>query len=585
MKAICLFKKKLQMNNLLQGILGSAKPLIDTTGYFITQWKTDNPGSTANNQINFKVEAASNFTINWGDGNVETFVGSGDLVHTYSSSGTYNVTVTGQLVFSMRSNSDSRKLVDILQYGNVTFNNNIRTLYNTSLTSVSATDIPDLSNITTMRAFFMESSSLTSITNFNQWDVSTVTDCINTFYNCTNFNDEIPTFSGATTTQQMFQFCTSYNNDGQPMPVFDSTTNTSDMFNGANSFDQNVNSSFPSALSTNRMFQNCALYNNGGVAINGFNTVTNAGQMYDNCDSLNVSITGFNSCLFATNFVSNTAIFNSTVSGFSVITNTNNFFQNAISYNQPVGFPVSQITVAAGMFRGASVYNQVTNGYTNASLCQNMFELASAFNNGGVAMTGYDSLTNTSYMFRACVAFNQDTSALNVSAVTNSSFMYNSCTILNSPVPTSSFNSVTNASNMFNGCPVFNQPIGSGSFISATNCSGMFRSMASFNQPLVNSFSSITNSSFMFNNSTSFDQDISSWNVTNLTNASGMFGGATLSTSNYDALLVGWDAQTLQSMVTFDGGNSTYTLLSAADTARTNMINNDLWTITDGGGV
>jgi hypothetical protein len=59
-----------------------------------------------------------------------------------------------------------------------------------------------------------------------------------------------------------------------------------------------------------------------------------------------------------------------------------------------------------------------------------------------------------------------------------------------------------------------------------------------------------------------------------------MFKNIALSTANYDALLIGWAAQSLQPEVTFDGGNSTY---CAAEDARTSMINYNNWTITDGG--
>ena len=59
-----------------------------------------------------------------------------------------------------------------------------------------------------------------------------------------------------------------------------------------------------------------------------------------------------------------------------------------------------------------------------------------------------------------------------------------------------------------------------------------------------------------------------------------MFDGVTLSNANYDNLLIGWNTQTLQSGVTFHGGNSQYCL---GETARANMIANDSWTITDGG--
>jgi outer membrane autotransporter protein len=62
-----------------------------------------------------------------------------------------------------------------------------------------------------------------------------------------------------------------------------------------------------------------------------------------------------------------------------------------------------------------------------------------------------------------------------------------------------------------------------------------------------------------------------------------IFYGVTLSTPNYDALLIGWDALELQNNVTFNGGNSKYTTGSVASIARANIISTDSWTFTDGG--
>ena len=59
-----------------------------------------------------------------------------------------------------------------------------------------------------------------------------------------------------------------------------------------------------------------------------------------------------------------------------------------------------------------------------------------------------------------------------------------------------------------------------------------------------------------------------------------MFRGVTLSTTNYDALLQGWNAQTLHTGVYFNGGNSKY---CAGKPARANMISTYGWVITDGG--
>jgi hypothetical protein len=59
-----------------------------------------------------------------------------------------------------------------------------------------------------------------------------------------------------------------------------------------------------------------------------------------------------------------------------------------------------------------------------------------------------------------------------------------------------------------------------------------------------------------------------------------MFKDHALSTANYDALLIGWNAQDLQPNVSFHGGDSTY---CHGESARQNMIDVHGWTITDGG--
>jgi len=60
-----------------------------------------------------------------------------------------------------------------------------------------------------------------------------------------------------------------------------------------------------------------------------------------------------------------------------------------------------------------------------------------------------------------------------------------------------------------------------------------------------------------------------------------MLYGVTLSTTHYDALLIGWSSQSLQNNVSFHGGNSQYS--SSAAAARQDLIDTYNWTITDGG--
>jgi surface protein len=115
----------------------------------------------------------------------------------------------------------------------------------------------------------------------------------------------------------------------------------------------------------------------------------------------------------------------------------------------------------------------------------------------------------------------------------------------------------------------------------------MFSGCTNFNQNLSSwNVSSVTDMTAMFADCTSFDQDLSSWDISSVTTMADMFHGCTLSTANYDSLLIGWAAQSVQSGVTFSGGNSTYSAApSDAATARDHLVTVHGWSITDGGSI
>lgn len=115
--------------------------------------------------------------------------------------------------------------------------------------------------------------------------------------------------------------------------------------------------------------------------------------------------------------------------------------------------------------------------------------------------------------------------------------------------------------------------------------SGCFYQSNAITSGLANwDFSNVTSAQWLLLTVPNWNEDISSWDVTSCTNFGSAFTGTSMSQANYDALLIAWAAQSVQSNVAFatsaqyTGGRS-----SAAATARNTLVNTYSWTITDGG--
>jgi len=144
---------------------------------------------------------------------------------------------------------------------------------------------------------------------------------------------------------------------------------------------------------------------------------------------------------------------------------------------------------------------------------------------------------------------------------------------------------VTIMSSMFSGAISANPDTSSWDTSSVITMYSMFRGATSANPDTGNwDTSSVTYMLSMFRDATSANPDTSNWNIENVTNMEYMFLGVTLPTADYDAMLIGFNAQNLQSGVIFGGGNSVY-CSAAAIAAHNNLgsISGYSWTITDGG--
>ncbi len=165
---------------------------------------------------------------------------------------------------------------------------------------------------------------------------------------------------------------------------------------------------------------------------------------------------------------------------------------------------------------------------TNVTTMRALF----ANNKGNVGFSAaqantFARVTDMSYMFAYCSAFNKNISDWNIANVTNISNMFAGANVFDQPIGNWNTANVTNMSGMFASAAVFNQPIGNWNTANVTNMSGMFENTTDFNQPISNwNTANVTNMSYMFATASAFNQPISNWNTANVTNMSSMFRDA-----------------------------------------------------------
>jgi len=191
---------------------------------FITTWKTDNTGVVLSNSDQVKLPLHSsgtfNFDVDWGDGsgNTITAYNQAEITHTYSTAGTYDITISGTCYgfgfLGETTLGDNSKLIDVKNWGNMRFHNVNFQLASTNLTNISATDSPDFTDFTNPDSqFFRNSRSL--IDGIGHWDVSTINGFGNWFVFNDVFNDDLSLWdvSNATIFRYMFYKALVFNCD------------------------------------------------------------------------------------------------------------------------------------------------------------------------------------------------------------------------------------------------------------------------------------------------------------------------------------------------------------------------------------
>ena len=479
---------------------------------FVTTWKTDNPGTSAANEITIPTSGSGYmYEVDWGDGSRSTNL-TGNSTHTYASAGTYTVKIRGNFPrIYFNNEGDKEKLLSVENWGAIAWTSMEAAFYGCSNLRINALDVPDLSGATSLAQMFKGAISLNDP--IDTWDVTTITNLSETFSGATDFNQSLNGW--VTTALENMDGTFLQSGFNQPIDAWDvSNVNSMKETFAESPFNQPLPSWITTnVLSMDSMFAN-ALDFNQDISAWDVSNVINMQGMFLNAESFNQPLNLWTPLAVET---------------------TEGMFSNTEVFNQPLDtwfVPTSMVTNMSGMFTNAKAFNQPIGNWT------------------------VNNVTNMSNMFNGALAFDQDLSAWQVAMVEDMSFMFASAELFNQDIGGWTVSNVITMENMFNNALLFNQDIGGWDT------------------------SSVQNMVEMFTAAEAFDQNIGGWDVSMVTDMENMFAGASLSIANYDALLNGWNAQTLQNGVNFNGGTSRY---CTGAVARQNMIDNDLWQIIDAG--
>ena len=229
--------------------------------------------------VNTGTTATNAYTVFWGDGTSTSYTGSTAPSHTYATAGSHTITIMGEFAgLAFSSSGDCQKLTNISQWGDIALQKTDYAFYGCSNLTITATDIPDLSDCTSARYMF---AGDTVNPNLSGVDVSHITDMTGMFYNNTAFNQDISGWNTSSATKMVNMFCgaTAFN---QSIGCWDTShvTDMTSMFRDATAFNKDISGWNTSSVTTfYRMFSGASSFNQ---AIGGWDTshVTDMSSMF-----------------------------------------------------------------------------------------------------------------------------------------------------------------------------------------------------------------------------------------------------------------------------------------------------------------
>lgn len=462
--------------------------VLDYNKLFISTWDMSKTSSTNTLVLPLQSDGNYNFTINWGDGVIESYTDY-DVSHTYSASGVYIVKIDGVCEgfgFTSAAEDNRKNLISIDYWGQMKFHNEgYQFAQCSNLTTFPETGNPNLEGITNFSHMFYLTNRLEGCF-FSNWDTSGVTD-----------------MSG------MFKY-------NEPLSVDITDLDTSgvidmrEMFYRSRKFNQDISE-----------------WNTSNVEIMSgvFYEAEDFNQPLNNWDTSKVQ--------FMSNLFCLAESFNQDLSDWdtsNVIAMTN-MFSYALSFNGNIStWNTINVSSMEAMFSGAELFNGDISSWntSNVENMSRMFGSTDSFNQD-ISSWITSNVKDMSEMFGTAIVFNQDISIWDTSKVTNMSAMFLNAYNFNQDLSNWDTAKVTNMSRMFYHADSFNGDISEWDTSNVSSMYEMFNQAISFNGDITNwNTSNVSFMTGMFYKAKTFNQDISGWDVYKVERMGQMFKEADL---------------------------------------------------------
>ena len=269
----------------------------------ITEWTIPSANTTIKLPVQSHGGNSLNITVDWGDGSAVQTVTTNFPTHTYTTAGTYDITVSGTCPawgymgsgrVSTTLNSDyytyTQYLTKVKQFGELNAQ-----YYGfsqcTNLTSVKGATTNSTSNVTTMANMFYSCQRLKEL-DLTNFDTSKVTDMNHMLFKAGVQEIDLSSFntSSVTNMSAMFGQCGFLTKVNLSSFNTSKVTNMTEMFIDCSDLTNLDLSKFKTSKVTymNEMFSNCTSLKSLKVSALNFNTVNviNMRRMFYNCSSL-----------------------------------------------------------------------------------------------------------------------------------------------------------------------------------------------------------------------------------------------------------------------------------------------------------